>query len=152
MRHFDYEDSKEARDYVEASKEDKSRMKPERLIEINEMSKKVRANVDDPFIQRIILGSLRKRPDETKAVLYLDIEESIATRNRMTYEWVDSSEELKDWFVTKRFKITTEKVDDTGEKTFRAFSEIGGIMNDWLRDEDRGDGVIFGNRTPSHAF
>lgn len=122
------------------------------LRELNELSKKVRANVDDPFIQRIILGSLRKRPDDTKAALYLDIEESIATRNKMTYEWVDGSEELKKWFVTKRFKITTEKVDDTGEKTFRAFSEIDGIMNDWLSDEDRGDGVIFGNRTPSHAF
>lgn len=137
---------------MKKSKEDKSKMDEDELKALNELSKKVRANVNDPFIQRIILGSLRKRPDHTKAALYLDIEESIATRNKMTYEWVDNSEELKDWFVTKRFKITTEKVDDTGEKTFRAFSEIGGIMNDWLLDEDRGDGVIFGNRTPSHAF
>lgn len=127
-------------------------MSGEELKELNELSKKVRANVDDPFIQRILLSSLRKRPDATKASVYLDIEASIAARNRMTYEWVANSGDLNDWMITKRFKITTEKIADTGEKTFRAFSEIGGIMNDWIADKDRGDGVIFGNRTPSHAF
>lgn len=152
VRHFDYEDSEEAREYLEQSKKDKSRMDEGELGALNELGKQVRANVDDPFIQRIIRGSFRKRPDGTKATLYLDAEESIAARNRMTYEWVDGSEGLKNRFVTKRFKITTEKVDDTGEKTFRAFAEIGGIMNDWLAGEDGGDGVIFGNRTPSHAF
>lgn len=70
----------------------------------------------------------------------------------MTYEWVANSGELKDWLVTKRFKITTEKVDDNGEKNFRAFSEIKDILNDWTSEKDGGDGVIFGNRTPSHAF
>lgn len=127
-------------------------MKPERLSEINEMSKKVRANVNDPFIQRIIRGSLRKRPNETKAALYLDVEDNIATRNRMTYEWVYEEPKLKDSFVTKRFSITTEKVNDNGEKTFRAVSEMDDIMNDWITNGDDGDGVIFGNRTPSHAF
>lgn len=127
-------------------------MNEDELKALNELSKKVRANVDDPFIQRIIAGSLRKRPDDTKASLYLDAEESIAARNKMTYEWVGNSEALKNRFVTKRFKITTQKIDDTGEKTFRAFSEIKDVLNDWIADEDGGDGVIFGNRTPSHAF
>lgn len=54
----------------------------------------------------------------------------------MTHEWVANSGDLNDWMITKRFKITTEKVADTGEKTFRAFSEIGGIMNDWIADKD----------------
>lgn len=150
IRHFDYEDSPEANAYRKASERDKSLMSQSEIDSLNEIGKNVRANVDDPQIQRALRAAFRKRPDGTKMVLFSDFDESIMVRNRMTMEWVERDPSTRGSFVSERTKLSVPKMSDGGKKTYDAFIQTKTVIGTWGKGTE--DGTMLGNRTFAHPF